>query len=173
MKEWASESSLEWIHHASRCVCALQQALGRDFAAISMLSEFKGPWLAASDEHRRNITLEGICRAMADDDLHLARMWCPDSTLDHLTSEHGETYLRLLHLLLPHSLDVTLSAPNRIPHLVVDRSLSISPVLATKPGCRAMAARVEIARIHCLTRIVREIFFAFVRHFGAFSITVC
>ena len=167
---WASEPGLVHIHNMTRCVCALQHTLGCDVSAMSMVYDFETDWRASSDEHRRHITLEGICRAMADDDLHSARRWCPDSTLDNLTSERGETYIHLLRLLLPQDLAAAPVVPTRIPHPAVDRNLSLSPALAAKPGHRSMAAMIELGRTHCMTRMVREIFFAFVRCSFSFAV---
>ena len=160
---WTREENLGYIQSMSRCVCALQDCFGHDVASRSMLYDFDTEWMTASDADRRKVALEGICRAMADDDLLIARRWCPDSTLNHLISEHGETYLQLMRLVLPQDLANLPVTPNRIPHPAVDRHMSMSPTLASIPGYRGMATMLELGRIQCMTRIIREIFLAFVR----------
>lgn len=78
-------------------ICKMQQDLAKE-AAVRF--DFEKKWRASSDEKRREVILEGIYRTMSIQTMEDRRKWCPDSTLDHMASENGETYLRMLKSLL-------------------------------------------------------------------------
>ena len=140
----------------------MQQDLAKEAAVRFAEENFEKKWRALSNEERRKFIMEGIYRTMCIPDMEERRKWCPDSTLNHLASENGETYLRTLKALLPADINAPITEPRQIPHPVVDRVLSLDPVYDKQPGIKLVVRMYRLSRTYCLTTIIWNTFLAFV-----------
>ena len=85
-----SDANLLNMHAVISQVCHCQNDFAMAVAHRALSSDYEHDWLALSDSRRREIVLEGICRAMRTETLIPGRCYCPDSTLENLASAHGE-----------------------------------------------------------------------------------
>ena len=143
-------------------ICRMQQDLAKEAAMRFAEENFEQKWRALSNEERRKFIMEGIYRTMCIPDMEERRKWCPDSTLTHLASENGETYLRTLKALLPADIRAPITEPKQLPHPVVDRVLSLGPGDDKKPGIKVVVRMYRLSRTYCLTTIIWNTFLAFV-----------
>ena len=158
----ADEGALLCMHDGYRHISAWQKSFATDVAARFAWEDFEKNWRVLTDKRRREIVLEGLLKAMKSPNAHIGRMLCPESTLDNLCSEGGETYLAYLRQILPSDLHDPLE-PRTIPNHAVDEYLTLLPEYADKPGYKTYVKTARLERMKCLTRILREIFCSFVR----------
>lgn len=158
----ASEEALFDLQRYIATVCTGQNQLANDLAMKSVYDDFEKRWKGATEKERHNAVLTGICRAMEAGTRNLPRMLCPESTLENLTTENGETYLKYLRMSTPDDFHKPLEEPKRIRNRYVERYLSIRPHFAGHPGYKSLATLLEYRRIECINEILRETFFAFV-----------
>lgn len=148
-----------------KLICELQQDLAKAAALRFSEDHFEQEWMNAPSERRREIVLRGIYRSMCIPDMEERRKWCPDSTMRHLTSDGGRTYIRMLKSLLPSSLAAPIIEPMSVPHPLVDRLFTIPPSDMDRPGYKFIYQMYSSNRSYCLTTTIWNILLAFVGHF--------
>ena len=163
MEELVDEDALLGVQDGYRHVSTWQKNLATDVTSRSAWEDFESSWRVLTDKRRREIVLEGLLMAMKAPNSHVGRGLCPESTLDNLCSKDGETYLEYLRQILPADLSDPLIEPRTIPNRAVDEYLSVLTEYADKPGYKGFARFMRLARVMCLTSILREIFCSFVR----------
>ena len=164
-KVHAMEVCIANAHAVLSCVVRNQISLGSAVAMRSVAHDYEQEWRDLTDARRREIILEGICNSMQCGILIPARAYCPDSTVDFLSSRSGEQYLDFLRALLPDDLSTLTAEPKMIPHPLVDRYLTIGPPYTEQAGYKALARTHQILRIQCMTSIIFDIFQVFVSSF--------
>lgn len=160
-----SDGHLLSLQREQLAICALQKDLMTIALMLLAEEDFENRWLGLTGEQRREFVMEGIYRTMRIPDMEDRRQWCPDSTLAHLTSDNGKTYLNMLKGLLPEDLHTPLTEPTQIPHPVIDRFFSLSASDLNKPGMKTMIRMHRQSRIYCLSAILWNILLACVRAF--------
>ena len=138
-----------------------QEDFGRRVMAAAGVGRFEQRWRGLSETARRDIILNGICMAMDDATMQTWRRYCPESTVEYLTSRGGEAYLECLRQVVPRT-----SVPGRslqlLRHPAVEHYLRVLPQHATIPGYKSLAHAFSVYRTSCLVTILEGIFDAFV-----------
>ncbi|KAF7794717.1 hypothetical protein EIP86_005855 [Pleurotus ostreatoroseus] len=156
-----NDGSIIQMQREQRSICRLQEDLVREAAARFAGDDLENKWLSTPDARRREIILEGIYKTMCLPDMENRRKWCPESTLHHLASNNGKTYIDLLKAYLPADLSVSINDPIQIPHSVMDRLLSLKPSEMNQPGMKTIIQLYKLSRAYCLSLVVWNILLAF------------
>ncbi|KAF7794721.1 hypothetical protein EIP86_005859 [Pleurotus ostreatoroseus] len=157
-----SDATALSLHEYPRHICDLQQDLAKEAARRFAENDFENAWLSQSQDKRREVVMEGIYRTMCIPAMETRRKFCPDSTLSHLTSKQGRTYIDMLRTVLPSNIGANSTEPLHFPHPIVDRVLSLTAENERKPGAIAMYRMSCLFRTYCLTAIIWNILLAFV-----------
>lgn len=165
-RSFNSDEYWEEIYTVTHQLLRAQARLGAEAVEKVVLDDFDTQWRSLSAVDRRRTVLEGIHRAMRLPGIHSGRIYCPESTLDYLSSGDGGNYLKLLRFLLPDDTHQPLTEPRFLPHPDVDRYLTIDPACAEEdlPIIKVYTRLIQLDRASCLTHIVSEIFQVHVRH---------
>jgi hypothetical protein len=168
----SSDSHIMRIDHETKVLMQLQRILSN--AAIQTLADFEARWRALSDQARRERILDGICcfmRSGMEVETETDRRMCPESSLEHLASAGGETFLTVLRsLLIPPEAIATNEFTPAIPsHPAIDRVLTLSESERETLGYRRFAHKFRIDRAVLLTEIIRNTYMLFVSLFLSFT----
>lgn len=160
-----SDNVLFSIEHEASLICQLQHDIAKEAAKRFAQDDFEGAWKDLSADRRQEVVLEGIYRTMRIPDMEERRKWCPDSSLQNLTSRDGDEYLHVLKCLLPSDLDAPPAEPLHIPHTLVDRIFTPSREDLRHPGCKTFFRSLRNSRTYALSAIIWNILLTFVRFF--------
>ncbi|EKM56191.1 uncharacterized protein PHACADRAFT_122440 [Phanerochaete carnosa HHB-10118-sp] len=147
--------------YEASCICKLQHDIAREATKRFAENDFENAWKALSDDRRQEIVLEGIYRTMCIPDMEERRKYCPDSSLENLTSRGGEEYLRMLKCLLPSNLDALPTVPLEIPHTFVDRIFTPTEEELQYPGCKTFFRSMKNSRTYALSTVIWNILLTF------------
>lgn len=157
-----SSSALFTMQQEVNLICGMQLDLAKEAAVRFAEDDFEKKWRALSNDKRREVIMEGIYRTMCIPDMEDRRKWCPDSTLNHMASGNGETYLHMRKSLLPGDINTPITEPKQISHTVMDRLFTLSAADERKPGMKTVVRMYNLSRTYCLTTIIWNTFLAFV-----------
>lgn len=163
---FASDSAILHVTRNRPLVIALQSRLTQRVSKACAQERFEERWRSMPSAKRNSTILQGICRVMSVPDADVDRPWCPDSTLRHLCSNNGETFLSMMKQLLSpveSALNQNNGEPSCVPHPIVDRLLALTEAEKSMPGFCTFAAHMKIARARLLTEIIFATICAFVR----------
>lgn len=142
-------------------VCALQHKVALLALDCFVFRMFETFWLAMDHAMREKLVLEGITRAMRLRDVHMVRIWCPESTLQNLTSRDGKEFLRILKCMLPSSIDSLPMKPIELPNPMLDPILSPSEEDLRRPGCELLIRHARSTRTYILSAIIGDTLLAY------------
>lgn len=162
---FASDFSLVLVAQNKQHLCGLQSSFTKRVAKACALEDFENGWREMPRVLRDDVILQAICRVMEPLNTDIERIWCPDSTVSHLSSNNGETFLTMMKQLLvkgdavPHKE----MEPRYIPHPIIDRLCALTETEQSKPGYRSYSTYTKVTRARILTRIMLEAVHIFVR----------
>lgn len=146
-----------------RAVCANQEIIRSQIGADSyVLAAFEAKWRSLSSAEREKTVLEGVYETCCVPFLEAVRMVCPDSTVRHLCSRNGETYLDMLKAFVRSDRDGSRGEPFRLPYPTVDKFLDSSQGNGAARKSTTLAVVFKRGRINFMTELVWRIFLAFV-----------
>lgn len=121
----------------------------KEVVAQFVEDDLEKKWLALSNEKWHEVVLEGIYQMMSLPTMEGSWKWCPDSTLKHLASDNGKTYLRMLKTLLLAYLSVSSTEPTSIYHLMMDHFFTLTLSDMKKPSFRTYLHWLQYSCTHC------------------------
>ena len=141
-----------------RNVLYLQQRHIEEVARIRKAPfDFYIAWMRALPSFREECILKGICEMMESSPaIRLMRLFCPDSTLAHLSSRNGKTFLDMLDVIALSEKSLPLSDPIYFPNALIE---ALCETHKTSPG---MIQRIKVFRADCISRILWKTVRAFV-----------
>lgn len=163
---YTSDSVIGGIHVHIESLLQLQRLTGKRANRAFILDNFELKWLALAPRKRREIVFEGLVCSMSSE-ADTERIWCPDSTVTHLTSRNGQTYLDMMRAIIPADLGPLKpnEEPKTVPNAMIDPLFTLSEVQQKQPGLRAAVLYAKISRARFLTEVLVSILQIFVRLF--------
>ena len=159
---------------ASRDACSHQTSLTLEVAKAWISEDFEGAWTRATNEQRRNAILAGlvsVCKTRPE--IEQLRHYCPDITVEHLSANRGDLFLRLLRRIMPDVLpsdssSPTIAEPRDVPYDPMENQFSaLESEGDCTPAIRASMRHMRMHRTLFISMALNDIFFAFVS--GAIS----
>ncbi|KAL1729144.1 hypothetical protein EV714DRAFT_273929 [Schizophyllum commune] len=141
------------LSFARKNVLDLQNDIALKAAQRLACDDLERKWTAFTPEERREYCLEGLYMASTQygADLGFNRKWCPDLTLDRLSST-PTTYLSLLRRFVPEDLEHT------ITDLIVIEDAAVNRLIQNVP--KIMVDRWQCDRMFYLSMVVWRILLA-------------
>lgn len=145
----------------TKAICDLQQDFARRIVESLAVDNFEAEWRHLPDARRRELVLEGICRASINGgrDMEDRRMWCPDITVSGLADEQGAGFMALVKKLLPADVHSPIVEPIYVSHPIMDKVLRDEGT-SKKNSAGVHAIRLE--RTYFLSTVAWQITLAFV-----------
>ena len=143
------------LSFARKNVLDLQNDIALKAAQRLACDDLERKWTAFTPEERREYCLDGLYMASTQygADLGFNRKWCPDLTLDRLSST-PTTYLSLLRRFVPEDLEHT------ITDLIVIEDAAVNRLIQNVP--KIMVDRWQCDRMFYLSMVVWRILLAVV-----------
>jgi hypothetical protein len=145
----------------TKAICDLQQDFARRVVESLAVDNFEAEWRRLPDARRRELVLEGICRASINGgrDMEDRRMWCPEITVSGLAEQQGAGFMALVKKLLPADIQSPIVEPIYVSHSIMDKVLrdeGTSKKIST--GIHA----IRLDRTYFLSTVAWQITLAFV-----------
>ena len=106
-------------------------------------------WTRALPSFREECILKSICEIMEHSTaIRLIRLFCPDSTLTHLSSHNGKTFLDMLDVIVLSGRSLPLSDLIYFPNALIE---ALCEKREASPG---MIQRIKVFRADCISRIL-------------------
>lgn len=171
---FAADCNLLLFAQGAEQLRAVQRSVAQRVTEACAMRGFEGRWRAAPAAQRSGLLLQAVLRVMETRYADTERVWCPDSTVAHLSSGGGEAFLAMMKLLLVMGDgNATLhedAGPYHVPHPVLDRLCALNEADQAKPGYRALVVYIKQARARLLAEIVLETIRAFVSPSGRYAL---
>jgi hypothetical protein len=142
-------------------ICELQSDLFETVVDKSVNDDFEKKWLALHLDRRKELILEGLCRACFSAEMESERRWCPEMRVDSLAE--GEGFITLLRCLLPDTLKLPLREPVLLEHPDVEAQLATTAEEFDVPRIRTYVQNVRLRRAYFIALAMWNIILAYVR----------
>jgi hypothetical protein len=149
------------IMQITKAICDLQHDFARRVVESLAVDNFEAEWRQLSDVRRRELILEGICRASVNGgrDMEDRRMWCPEITVNGLAEQHGAGFMALVKNLLPADVHSPMVEPTYVSHPIMDKVLQDE---GTNQDISASVHSLRLDRIYFISTVAWQITLAFV-----------
>lgn len=160
---WDSINSGMTLETIRRVIPTFREAIVKNLVSATGQDNFEGRWRELNPDKRRDVVLEGVFQTCAEPFMEYYRGLCPDSTVKHLSSNGGETYLAMLKLFLPNNPDDNIADAVHIPHAGFDRLWDPDRFERNdKEPIVRLAITMKYSRALFMTKVLYNIFAAFV-----------
>lgn len=159
LAELSPHVNLQYISRV-RELCILQKDLSSFAVQKLAMDDLENKWYGMQQKDRENFILDGIWRAAhVGPDSERQREWCPEITIENLSSLTGQVgFIRLLKMLMPNDLDDELTEPIMVPHPVIDKLLPSSGDTTSFDF-----TNIRLNRCYFMTMTAWQILLSFVR----------
>jgi hypothetical protein len=145
----------------TKAICDLQQDFACRVVESLAVDNFEAEWGHLPDARRRELVLEGICRASTNGgrDMEDRRMWCPEITVSGLAEQQGAGFMALVKNLLPADVHSPIVEPIYVSHPIMDEVLRDE---GTSKKISASVHAIRLNRTYFLSTVAWQITLAFV-----------
>lgn len=142
-------------------VCELQHDFAVRMVESLTTDRFEERWRDLLDARRRELVLEGICRAVlaGGPEMEERRIWCPEITLNGLTQQRGSGYMELVKKLLPADVNSPISEPIFVAHPLINRVMKDD---GTDRRVSTEIQQMRLSRTYFLSTVAWQTLLAFV-----------
>lgn len=151
---------LEDLRH---CILHVRERIVQNFVTAAGQDNFEEKWRELDPQRRKEIVLEGVYQTCTEPLLEYFRVSCPDSTVEHLSSGDGETFIAMLKLFLPNNPDDDIRDAVHIPHAGFEQLWSPSRTEQDDNGSLIrFTITMKYGRSFFMTKVLLNIMAAFV-----------